>query len=465
MNRTRLFSHFALTISVLLFFNYNALFAQETEETVNDSITVTFLANSGIIITYGDVKIAIDALYEGMHNSTHVDPSTNALSDMNSCSGLFSDIDIIAISHEHSDHFDADVVGKNMECNTNAVVLCDEAVGTMLEDYANYNAIKDRIQVYMPQENSFIIDTLYNISVKIFRFKHGMSFFSSMVNLAFLIDLDGYKIYHSGDTHGEYIDEFEAFELYKEDIDLAFLHINMFDGESDDPEAGYALVEEYISPDSIVLIHNYPANLNGGHDVIDALSDETQNIFVFDEEMQTLKIPHKASGSITELKMEQIIEFREGWNLFSLYVEPNTLLIDSVFAAITDNLVAVKDFDQSYVTGRDDFMNTLAYIAYGKAYFVKVDSDLLFSLYGDEFTCEKNGAVQLKNDWNLIGVPFIGEFSFPSDFSGIENSINLIKDFDTFYMPNNIFSTLKEVTSGQGYLLKMNGESSMFCEQ
>lgn len=443
-----------------------SVFSSVTEEQNADSVTITFVSNSGIIITHGDIKIAVDALTEGMHNSTHVDPSSNAVNEMHTCQGLFEDIDIILISHEHSDHFQADVVGKNMECNPQAITLCNEAVAQSMSNYENYEQIKDRIKISVPQEYGTITDTIHGIGIKTFRIKHATPMFSSIINLAFLIDINGYRIFHGGDSRGEYIEELEAYPLYEENINLAFLHIDFFNkGANENPEEGYKKEEKYIAADSIILIHNYPAYLNGGHDIIDALSTVTQNIFVFDNEYQTMSVKITPSSAEEPPKLtEQTVLFEKGWNLFSLCVEPMHWQIDSLFSDILPHIIAIKDFENSYLPGRKNFTNTLQTLEYGKAYFINMDQNGAFSISGILFSCEKNGQVSLGQGWNLLGMPY-SESYFVSEFPDIIQNIVQIKDFDSFYKKDNPFSNLNTLTAGKGYLLEVNTPCLFYCNK
>jgi len=50
-------------------------------------------------------KVLVDALFEG--TPTHLSPSTELLTQMTAGSGPFADINLLLVTHRHSDHFNA----------------------------------------------------------------------------------------------------------------------------------------------------------------------------------------------------------------------------------------------------------------------------------------------------------------------------------------------------------------------
>ncbi len=263
----------------------NHLSLSNPESFKEDTINITFIANSGFILSWGTHKIALDALFEGSHTGMHVEPSTEAISGMQACEGEFQDIDLVCVTHEHSDHISTDIVSENLLCNNEAYVICDSIVAKTLKENELAGQTGSRIIERTPDLYCSITDTINEIPVKIFRFRHGKSMFYDLVNLAFLIDINGTRIFHAGDAQGEYLEELEELHLETENIDIAFLHLDfMYASVDGQVSEGLEKVKRYLSPDNIILMHNNPSYLNGGYDIIDSVRNEFPNIFIFDDE-------------------------------------------------------------------------------------------------------------------------------------------------------------------------------------
>jgi len=280
-----------------------------------DTLTLTFIANSGFILSWSNHRIAMDALWEGYHTGMHVEPGAEAITMMKTCRDLYSNLDLITVSHEHLDHVSTDILGEHLLCNTEALVLCDSIVANAFEEFAQYSLVKGRVLQSNPPENSSSSDTIHDITIKIFQFHHGRSNFYNIMNLAFLLDLNGTKIFHAGDAQGEYPEELESLNLEEENIDIAFLHVDFMyasvDGRVSD---GLEKVLQYIDPKNIVLVHNKPSYLDGGYVVVDSVKNRFPNIYIFDNEGEERKFINGAfvNDSIQESispRMENISVF------------------------------------------------------------------------------------------------------------------------------------------------------------
>ena len=76
---------------------------------------MTFIAGSGYIVSQGDFKVAIDGI-----TSLETPAATQAL--MAAAQPPF-DVNVILVTHSHSDHFDASLVARNMTANPAAFLV------------------------------------------------------------------------------------------------------------------------------------------------------------------------------------------------------------------------------------------------------------------------------------------------------------------------------------------------------
>lgn len=138
----------------------------------------------------------------------------------------------------------------------------------------------------------------------------------------------------------------------------------------------------------------------------------------------------------------QTIELKAGWNLVSLYIEPDNHLTGTVFP----NASIVKTFDTFYLKSQDGFLNTLTEIEAGVGYLVYNEVDETITVYGIIST---QPLPALMEGWNLIGVP--APVSVPA--SSLEDA-QIIKDFDSFYQKGNAVNTLIDLKPGRAYFAK-----------
>ena len=76
---------------------------------MDESVTVTLVANAGVLLTYHGRKILIDGLYMVL-DSAFSDLPTDTIQSLRLNRAPFDGVDYILFTHEHSDHFSAAMV-------------------------------------------------------------------------------------------------------------------------------------------------------------------------------------------------------------------------------------------------------------------------------------------------------------------------------------------------------------------
>ena len=80
-------------------------------------IRVTFVGNSGFLITVGDQEVLIDALFEGLPP--------------------FDDVDLILATHDHPDHFSATLVEQYLQNNPQAIFMSTKQAASQLTGFGD----------------------------------------------------------------------------------------------------------------------------------------------------------------------------------------------------------------------------------------------------------------------------------------------------------------------------------------
>lgn len=145
----------------------------------------------------------------------------------------------------------------------------------------------------------------------------------------------------------------------------------------------------------------------------------------------------------------QTISFVPGWNLISLNVTPFNIATATVFAPIANQLEMVKDNSMFYSPLQPSIFNLLTAVADGKAYFVKVNAATTLTVVG---VAQKEQLPAINTGWNLIGCPYQKSTPMQNVFSG--QTIQVVKNFEGFWIPSGLKNSIDAMEPGKGYLMK-----------
>jgi L-ascorbate metabolism protein UlaG (beta-lactamase superfamily) len=263
-----------------------------TEIIAQSNCKTTYIANEGFIIEVGDKKIIVDGLFDKILGSWCDSPSDTMLKLIKKAQAPFDNIDLIAITHNHRDHFNEAIVSEYMLSNKKAKIICPKQVQNSLSQNENYDLFIDRIISITPeilQDSNIIIQ---GIPVRVMRLEHShymednpetggkRNRHRNVENLGFLFNFDGYTIYHCGDTNPLNEKEYKTFALQNKNIDLAFLE-RMFISNG---KPSMDILNNYIAPKSMVFMHINPANKAAYTNHFKA----QENIKIFENKLDTL---------------------------------------------------------------------------------------------------------------------------------------------------------------------------------
>jgi L-ascorbate metabolism protein UlaG (beta-lactamase superfamily) len=194
-----------------------------TSDPYFDGARVTFINNAGFMITVGDKKILIDALYETFDQNIDI-PNPILLRAINAQSP-FDQVDLVLATHDHPDHFSSDLVRAHLRRNEAAVFVSSQAAVRKIaragDDFA------DRLIAVDLDYGESTHLTVNGIEIDCLYITHGDS---SILNIGFVITVDGYTFFHSGDMNpdgmwGDAVSlaDLQGYQLPQKEIDLAFL--------------------------------------------------------------------------------------------------------------------------------------------------------------------------------------------------------------------------------------------------
>lgn len=228
-------------------------------------VDVSYIANCGFLIGSGDKQILIDALFNNGYN--YLTPLDSIVSVIQKGKKSFNHSNSLLITHNHPDHFDAKLVTKYLNNNIKNIVIAPSLVINSIRGQGNL-AISDRQLIEIPETNQKGFDTvIYGIKFSSYFLQHDNR--PEIQNVGYVIEIDGIKIFHSGDNTGANISEFELMQLQNKNIDVALLNYYGFWNSIEERN----FTRKYINPKNIVLMHIPPNEIEAVKDSCNKIHD------------------------------------------------------------------------------------------------------------------------------------------------------------------------------------------------
>lgn len=190
----------------------------EPSET-GDSLTLTYIANMGVLVSSADSKIMVDCLFDGPTGGRCRFPAAGTLDSMMRGISPFDDVDLVLVTHKDRDHFDSAVAVRYLEARPEPLLVVPaDAAEKMRAVGSAWSKIESRVVIVDLEIGETLNTEVGNIPVTIFSTTHGTSPWP--MNLMYLIEVDGWRVFHEGDASGK-ADDYLAFGLDTVDFDLA----------------------------------------------------------------------------------------------------------------------------------------------------------------------------------------------------------------------------------------------------
>ncbi len=236
-------------------------------EEAKPPLAVTYVANEGFIIECRDMKVAIDALFGGWKSDEYYMPTDSTIELMKMARPPFDNIDLIAVTHYHSDHFESGIMASHLKHNPRSTLICPPQVAEKLAKEEGYSEISGRIKTISAPVDSVVAIKIDEFDIKVLPGKHGPYFETNektgekidrhrgVQHLEYLISMCGRMVFHSGDAPLNDMERYPRLGLNHVTIDLAMVQWFTPRGIISFREK---LVRETIGARKIMLMHLPP---------------------------------------------------------------------------------------------------------------------------------------------------------------------------------------------------------------
>ena len=114
-------------------------------------VTITYIANEGVLISSGDKQVLIDGLHRE-YKPDYAFPPKNLLTALETAQPPYNEIDLVLVSHLHLDHFHPESVGLHLKNNPRAQLLSSEQIADgVKKEYGDYAGIEKQVRRITPE--------------------------------------------------------------------------------------------------------------------------------------------------------------------------------------------------------------------------------------------------------------------------------------------------------------------------
>lgn len=212
-------------------------------------LTVTYVANEGVLLEGGGYKILVDALF-GPGIAPYATIPAEMRPALEGGQPPFDGVDLVLATHYHADHFDAATVLRFLQANGKArFVSTPQAVELLRRLAQGETEVLSRVEAALPAEGERHVVQHRGLEIEVLNLHHGRSRNPPVENLGFLARMGGLKWLHVGDT--EVVeDDVRSQDLPGEGIDVALLPTWFFGSDR-----WFRVVEKQIQPRRVVVVH------------------------------------------------------------------------------------------------------------------------------------------------------------------------------------------------------------------
>ena len=249
------------------------------EDANPNALEITYIANEGFLIQQGNRKICIDALVENPWG--YMQTGDRVYEKMKRGEPPFDDMDILIGSHNHVDHLTMSMVPDVLRGNPRMKLVSSRAGVDELKTLPNvdYDTMEHQVINITPELGNMVNTNIDGIDLQIYGINHAGPGQGEYLTLMTLMNFDDLHVLHVADiAPPSNLEYFKSFQLQNAGIDIAFIDPFMIADS-----VGQIIIQQYIQPKQIILMHMRP-------DEVDRYEKESQalfnNVIAFREQME-----------------------------------------------------------------------------------------------------------------------------------------------------------------------------------
>ena len=212
----------------------------------SSGVTITFLANEGVLLSSGTQKVLIDALYDPY--KSYGIPHDSTRRALRQARPPFNDIDVVLVTHWHGDHFGSAPIADHLKANSRAILVASDQVIDSLRRYAPAREIPPtRTLGRGVASGERRREVVNGVPIEVLGVTHGDGRHEDVQHRGFIVDIGERRVLHLGDTF------FTEKEFSRLRLDTARIDVALVPGWA--VMENRAIIERWIRPKQVVAIH------------------------------------------------------------------------------------------------------------------------------------------------------------------------------------------------------------------
>lgn len=244
-------------------------------------VTITQLANEGVIVSDGVTRVMIDGMVVDTY-SIYGGLDEVAAADFAAASGAFRDVDLALVSHRHHDHNQPAHACVFMQASKQTLLrTSSQVIGLMREKCRPFITSSPRVKDILPIYGDPVVLQQGSARVSVFPLSHGSRKYAKIQNFGHLLEVGNVTLLHVGDAAMDATD-FERAGLLQAKLDVAFIPFWYFQ-----PGPGADLVTRFMDARVKIAVHIPPGEMD---EVKTHLAQNYPNVVVLDRPLLQLEV-------------------------------------------------------------------------------------------------------------------------------------------------------------------------------
>jgi L-ascorbate metabolism protein UlaG (beta-lactamase superfamily) len=251
-------------------------------------VTITKLANAGVVLTSGETRVMIDGMVVEPY-SVYGSLPPEAIPSFNQALAEFADIDLALVSHRHHEHNQPKFACDFMQASGETVLYTSaQVIGLMREKCRQFMTTSPRVHEIDPQYGQSVLIEAADARVTVFPLSHGTRKHARIQNYGHLVELGGASVLHIGDAAMN-PEDFERAGLARRRIDVALIPFLYFQ-----PGPGSDLVKRYLDAPLKIAVHIPPDELE---EVKTYMAESFPKVLIFERPLDRVRFSAHPSPS------------------------------------------------------------------------------------------------------------------------------------------------------------------------
>lgn len=255
---------------------------------VQADVTITKLANAGVVIDNGETRVMIDGMVVEPY-SVYGSLPPQAIPSFTRALAEFAGIDLALVSHRHHEHNQPEFACDFMQASSSTELYSSEQViGLMREKCREFITTSPRIHTIDPQYGAPRVIEFPGVKVTVFPLSHGTRKEARIQNFGHLVEMGGTSVLHVGDAAMNAA-EFERAGLGQRKLDVALIPFLYFQ-----PGPGADLITRYLDATLKIAVHIPPGELE---EVKAYMAEAYPGVKVFEQPLERIRFSADLSSS------------------------------------------------------------------------------------------------------------------------------------------------------------------------